>query len=67
MPPASQNFLAFGFFARNSYLCTVMQGDTASAQAKRASGRKTVQNRWKSARLAPRAIRMALRIFISGV
>ncbi|WP_418170727.1 hypothetical protein, partial [Alistipes putredinis] len=41
---ASQNFPAFGFLVRNRYLCTVMQGDTAAAQAKRAGGRKTVQN-----------------------
>lgn len=32
------------FFAENRYICTVMQGDTATAQAKRAGGRKTVQN-----------------------
>jgi len=41
-PSSSQNFPAFGFLARNSYLCIVMQGDT-TAQAKRADGRKTVQ------------------------
>ena len=31
------------FFAENRYICTVMQGDTATAQAKRAGGRKTMQ------------------------
>lgn len=42
-PPASPKVFAFGFIARNRYLCTVMQGDTAAAQAKRAGGRKTMQ------------------------
>ena len=43
-PPASPKVFAFVFFAENRYICTVMQGDTATAQAKRAGGRKTVQN-----------------------
>ena len=42
-PPASPKVFAFGFFAENRYICTVMQGDTATAQAKRAGGRKTMQ------------------------
>ena len=37
-PPASQKVFAFGFFAENRYICTVMQGDTAEMQAKRAGG-----------------------------
>ena len=37
-PPASPKV-----FAENRYICTVMQGDTATAQAKRAGGRKTMQ------------------------
>lgn len=37
-PPASPRIFAFGFFAENRYICTVMQGDTATAQAKRAGG-----------------------------
>lgn len=37
-------FPAFGFLAENRYIYTVMQGDTVTAQAKRAGGRKTVQN-----------------------
>lgn len=37
-PPASPKVFAFGFFAENRYICTVMQGDTATAQAKRAGG-----------------------------
>ena len=32
-PPASPKVFAFGFFAENRYICTVMQGDTATAQA----------------------------------
>ena len=43
-PPASPKVFAFVFFAENRYICTVMQGDTATAQAKRAGKRKTVQN-----------------------
>lgn len=43
-PPASPKVFAFVFFAENRYICTVMQGDTATAQAKRAGGRKTMQN-----------------------
>lgn len=35
--------LRIWFFAENRYICTVMQGDTATAQAKRAGGRKTMQ------------------------
>ena len=31
-------FPAFGFLARNRYLCTVMQGDTAAAQANGQAG-----------------------------
>mgnify|MGYP000025707981 FL=1 len=42
-PSASPKVFAFGFFAENRYICTVMQGDTATAQAKRAGGRKTMQ------------------------
>ena len=42
-PPASPKVIAFGFFSENRYICTVMQGDTATAQAKRAGGRKTMQ------------------------
>ena len=34
----SPKVFAFGFFAENRYICTVMQGDTAAAQAKRAGG-----------------------------
>ena len=37
-PPASPKVFAFGFFAENRYICTVMQGDTADMQAKRAGG-----------------------------
>ena len=33
-----KNFPAFGFLARNRYLCTVMQGDTAAAQANGQAG-----------------------------
>ena len=43
-PRASPKVFAFVFFAENRYICTGMQGDTATAQAKRAGGRKTVQN-----------------------
>ena len=43
-PSASPKVFTFGFFAENRYICTVMQGDMATAQAKRAGGRKTVQN-----------------------
>lgn len=43
-PSASPKVFTFGFFAENSYICTVMQGDMATAQAKRAGKRKTVQN-----------------------
>ena len=32
-PPASPKVFAFVFFAENRYICTVMQGDTATAQA----------------------------------
>lgn len=39
----SPKVFAFGFFAENRYICTVMQGDTATAQAKRTGGRKTMQ------------------------
>lgn len=42
-PPASPRIFAFGFFAENRYICTVMQGDTAVTQAIRADGRKTMQ------------------------
>ena len=52
-PPASPKVFAFGFFAENRYICTVMQGDTATAQAKRAGGRseerrvgKECRSRW---------------------
>ena len=37
-PPASPKVFAFGFIARNRYLCTVMQGDTAAAQANGQAG-----------------------------
>lgn len=37
-PPASPKVFAFVFFAENRYICTVMQGDTAEMQAKRAGG-----------------------------
>jgi len=43
-PSASPKVFTFGFFAENRYICTVMQGDMATAQAKRAGKRKTVQN-----------------------
>lgn len=43
-PFASPKVFAFGFLAENRYICTVIQGDTATALAKRAGGRKTVQN-----------------------
>lgn len=43
-PPASPKVFAFGFFAENRYICTVMQGDTVVTQAIRAGERKTVQN-----------------------
>ena len=43
-PPASPKVFAFGFFAENRYICTVMQGDTANGRkvlaARRAKGRK---------------------------
>mgnify|MGYP000083311393 FL=1 len=42
-PSASPKVFTFGFFAENRYICTVMQGDTAAAQAKQAGGRKTMQ------------------------
>lgn len=42
-PSASPKVFTFGFLAENRYICTVMQGDTATAQAKRAGGRKIVQ------------------------
>lgn len=43
-PFASPKVFAFGFLAENRYIYTVMQGDTVTAQAKRAGGRKAVQN-----------------------
>ena len=36
--PASPRIFAFGFFAENRYICTVMQGDTAAAQANGQAG-----------------------------
>ena len=41
-PPASPKVFAFGFFAENRYICTVMQGDTATAQAGARPCKKTV-------------------------
>ena len=37
-PPASPKVFAFVFFAENRYICTVMQGDTAAAQANGQAG-----------------------------
>ena len=42
-PSASPKVFTFGFFAENPYICIVMQGDTATAQAKQTGGRKTMQ------------------------
>lgn len=41
--PHLQESSRLDFFAENRYICTVMQGDTATAQAKQAGGRKTMQ------------------------
>ena len=43
-PPASPKVFAFGFFAENRYICTVMQGDTAEMQAKRAVPNRVQKN-----------------------
>ena len=38
-PPASPKVFAFGFFAENRYICTVMHGDTAAMRGQKLKNR----------------------------